>query len=122
VIAVLEGTRGPLVEGRPYHDEAFIAQLEEYHEAAVEAHKAHAPLTAPLPRLAPEQDVVRGEVVDGTPPALPDAPAADAPPSGLPVADAPSSDGPATDGPDRRPGGQPAADEPAAKDRRPPTE
>ena len=111
VIAVLEGTRGPLVDGRPYQDQQFIAQLEEYHEAAVEAHQAHAPLSSPLPRLSPEQDVVVGEVVTGAPPAAV---------SGTP--EGPASDGPASDRPGDRPGDQPAADEPAASDRRPPAE
>jgi ATP-dependent Zn protease len=115
VIAVLEGTRGPLVDGRPYQDAEFIARLEAYHEAAVEAHQAHAPLTAPLPRLSPEQDVVVGEVVTGPPAAVSDAPEG-------PASDGPASEGPASDGPERRPGDQPAADEPAAADRRPPAE
>jgi hypothetical protein len=91
VVAVLEGTRGPLVDGRPYGDEAFQERLEEYHEAAVASHRAHAPLTAPLPRLSPEGDVLAGEVVTE-----PGAPARA-----------------------REPGDRPAADEPAARQERP---
>lgn len=49
VTAVLEGRRGPLVDGRPYTDPAFIALLEAYHGAAVEAHRRHSPVTTPLP-------------------------------------------------------------------------
>ncbi len=49
VIAVLEGRAGPLVDGRPYTDPDFVALLEAYHEAAVEAHRQHAPVSTPLP-------------------------------------------------------------------------
>jgi cell division protease FtsH len=41
VNAVLEGTRGPLVDGAPYADDAFIAKLREYHLAAKRAHHEH---------------------------------------------------------------------------------
>jgi cell division protease FtsH len=73
VIAVLEGTPGPLVDGRPYQDPDFIARLEEYHVAAVEAHQAHAPLNAPLPpvRRPGDETVVAGEVVTEPPPERP---------------------------------------------------
>jgi hypothetical protein len=60
VIAVLEGRQGPLVDGRPYADPAFIAELEGYHEAAVAAHRHHAPVSATLPVPA----TLVGEVVD----------------------------------------------------------
>ena len=43
VVAVLEGRAGPLVDGRPYGDPDFLRELETYHEAAVEAHRGHAP-------------------------------------------------------------------------------
>jgi cell division protease FtsH len=49
VIAVLEGKQGPLVDGRPYSDPDFIAELERYHEFAGEAHREHAPVSAQLP-------------------------------------------------------------------------
>ncbi|MBI1377145.1 MAG: AAA family ATPase [Frankiales bacterium] len=52
VAAVIEGTQGPLVDGRGYVEPEFVAQLEEYHRQAVEAHK----------------------VVHERPPALPDLP------------------------------------------------
>jgi cell division protease FtsH len=50
VIAVVDNTHGPLVDGRPYGDPQFQQQLEEYHLAAANAHKSHsqAPLTMPL--------------------------------------------------------------------------
>ncbi len=39
VAAVIEGTEGPLVDGRGYVEAAFVAELEDYHRQAVEAHK-----------------------------------------------------------------------------------
>jgi ATP-dependent Zn protease len=60
VIAVLEGKRGELVDGRPYTDPIFIEELERYHQRALEAHERHAPLRAPLP-VAP--GILMGEVV-----------------------------------------------------------
>jgi len=51
VVAVLEGTRGEILDGRPYADPAFLEELERYHRRAVEAHERHAPLRAPLPTL-----------------------------------------------------------------------
>ena len=42
VTAVFEGTRGPLVDGLPYSDDAFIDKLREYHLAAKRAHQDHA--------------------------------------------------------------------------------
>jgi cell division protease FtsH len=41
VTAVFEGTRGPLVDGTPYADDAFIGRLREYHLAAKRAHHEH---------------------------------------------------------------------------------
>lgn len=56
VIAVLEGRPGPLVDGTPYTEPDLLAELERYHEAAVEAHRRHAAMGTPLPvlRLAPD--------------------------------------------------------------------
>jgi ATP-dependent Zn protease len=55
VIAVLEGRPGPLVDGTPYTQPELRAELESYHEAAVEAHRQHAAMGTPLPvpRLVP---------------------------------------------------------------------
>jgi hypothetical protein len=72
VIAVLEGKEGPLVDGRPYTEPELLAELEAYHEAAVEAHREHAALGTPLPmttrplNAAVPGDVVPGEVVQGS--------------------------------------------------------
>jgi cell division protease FtsH len=39
VAAVIDGTEGPLVDGRGYVEPEFVAELEDYHRQAVEAHK-----------------------------------------------------------------------------------
>ena len=49
VAAVIEGTVGPSVDGRPYHDEPFARIAEGYHERALAAHQAHSTIEAPLP-------------------------------------------------------------------------
>jgi cell division protease FtsH len=51
VVAVLEHTRGPLVDGTPYGDPSFIAQLDDYHVSAARAHRAHSQerLSLPVP-------------------------------------------------------------------------
>jgi cell division protease FtsH len=64
VIAVLGGKPGPLVDGRPYADPAFLAELETYHAAAMRAHEQHSPVSAPLPAVPVTADaVVAGELV-----------------------------------------------------------
>ena len=49
VAAIIEGTVGPFVDGRPYHDEPFARIAEGYHDRALAAHKTHAAIEAPLP-------------------------------------------------------------------------
>ncbi|RCG29401.1 AAA family ATPase [Sphaerisporangium album] len=49
VIAVIERTRGPLVDGTVYASDAFYEQLEAYHDLAAAAHHSHSPVTSPLP-------------------------------------------------------------------------
>jgi cell division protease FtsH len=46
--AVIEGQRGPLVDGTVYSD-AFITKLREYHVAALRAHQSHSNPEVPLP-------------------------------------------------------------------------
>ncbi|HET9081045.1 MAG TPA: AAA family ATPase [Trebonia sp.] len=53
VTAVLEGHRGPLVDGAPYADDEFIAKLREYHLAAKRAHHHHSQPDIPLPTHQP---------------------------------------------------------------------
>src|ERR1700689_2016874 len=51
IVAVLEHSRGPLVDGTPYRDEAFLAELSDYHTAAARAHRNHSQerLNLPVP-------------------------------------------------------------------------
>ncbi|HZB78236.1 MAG TPA: AAA family ATPase, partial [Actinomycetota bacterium] len=53
VAAIVEGTQGPLVDGRPYHDPTFIEELEEYHRACVTAHQAHGDVARVIPIPVP---------------------------------------------------------------------
>jgi ATP-dependent Zn protease len=50
VIAVIEGNEGPTVDGRLFHEDGFLDELEEYHATVVAAHKSHRQVTAELPR------------------------------------------------------------------------
>jgi ATP-dependent Zn protease len=49
VAAVLDGEVGPLVDGRPYRDDALYQEIEAYHRAAVIAHMNHTSIQVPLP-------------------------------------------------------------------------
>jgi cell division protease FtsH len=60
VVAVLDRRLGPIVDGRLYDDPVFGAELEAYHAAAVEAHRRHATVAAPLP--SPRVPVEREDV------------------------------------------------------------
>ena len=51
VVAVIEGTEGPLVDGRGYVAPDFVADLEAYHQSAVEAHKVSHERRPSLPDL-----------------------------------------------------------------------
>ncbi len=53
IVAVLDHTRGPLVDGTPYGDEDFLASLSEYHQAAARAHRDHSMEQLNLPVPAP---------------------------------------------------------------------
>jgi ATP-dependent Zn protease len=53
VTAIFEGTRGPLVDGTVYTDDAFIERLREYHLAAKQAHQKHSTSGIPLPSPEP---------------------------------------------------------------------
>ncbi len=57
VAAVVDGTRGPIVDGRPYDDPAFRAQLEAYHAAVVRAQADHAGVEASIPVPLPPPPV-----------------------------------------------------------------
>ena len=53
VTAVFEGGRGPLVNGAPYTDPAFIDKLRDYHLAAKRAHQEHNKPELTLPKAQP---------------------------------------------------------------------
>ncbi|HSH61537.1 MAG TPA: AAA family ATPase [Acidimicrobiales bacterium] len=54
VVAIIEGERGPLIDGRPYHQPDFMTLAEEYHQRAVAAHEGHSKVELPLPVWASE--------------------------------------------------------------------
>jgi hypothetical protein len=72
VTAVLEGGRGPLVDGAPYADDAFITKLREYHTAAKRAHQQHnqpevgLPVAAAEPAYAIADSYGTGSFFDGS--------------------------------------------------------
>jgi cell division protease FtsH len=49
VAAVFEHTVGPVVDGRPYADPEFLAELDAYHESAMAAHRDHSTPQLTLP-------------------------------------------------------------------------
>ena len=49
VAAVVEGRPGPTIDGTPYNDPDFVSQIEVFHHAAVNAHRAHGSISIPLP-------------------------------------------------------------------------
>jgi cell division protease FtsH len=60
VTAVFEGGRGPLVNGDPYADDAFIDRLREYHVAAARAHREHNQPQVSLPVAEPAYAIADG--------------------------------------------------------------
>jgi len=57
IAAVMEGTVGPTVDGRPYQIAGFRQMLENYHTAALRAHKDHAGVDAMIPVPVPPPPV-----------------------------------------------------------------
>jgi cell division protease FtsH len=75
VVAVFEQRQGPIVDGRPYADPAFIGLLEEYHQAAVSAHRSHGKVQLSLPAVTMAEPAAQGAAAldaspafDGGPP------------------------------------------------------
>jgi len=54
VVAIINGEEGPVVDGRPYREPDFLAELEAYHLRAVSAHGGGVPLPVPVPRTRPK--------------------------------------------------------------------
>jgi ATP-dependent Zn protease len=50
VAAVINCEKGAIADGKPYADDSFMKEIEEYHKACVSAHKAHKAPEIPLPR------------------------------------------------------------------------
>ena len=57
VAAIIEGTPGPTVDGRPYHDRSFLQMIERYHDAVLRAHKEHAGVETRIPVPVPPPPV-----------------------------------------------------------------
>jgi hypothetical protein len=51
VAAVIEGEKGSIVDGRPYLDSTFLAEIERYHSASVVAHREHRVPDVRLPAI-----------------------------------------------------------------------
>jgi cell division protease FtsH len=51
VAAVIEGEKGSIVDGRPYLDPSFLAEIEKYHSASVVAHREHRVPDVHLPEI-----------------------------------------------------------------------
>ncbi|HET7246114.1 MAG TPA: hypothetical protein VFJ07_14880, partial [Streptosporangiaceae bacterium] len=62
IVAVMEHTVGPLVDGRPYADPEFLGRLEEYHQSAAVAHRSHGMVAVPMPPAPALAPVVQGAV------------------------------------------------------------
>jgi len=57
VEAIIEGTPGPTIDGRPYHDQSFLKMIERYHDAVLRAHKEHAGVETRIPVPVPPMPV-----------------------------------------------------------------
>jgi ATP-dependent Zn protease len=66
VAAVVDGTVGPLVDGRPYQDAVFVEELEAYHEACVAAQNQHSDVAATVPIPVPPSPIdLAGQAASG---------------------------------------------------------
>jgi cell division protease FtsH len=57
VTAIINGEQGPVVDGRPYRESDFLAELEAYHLRAVSAHGGDRGLPLPVPLSHPEPEL-----------------------------------------------------------------
>ncbi len=59
VVAIINGEQGPVVDGRPYHQAGFAAEIEAYHERAAGGHSGERGLPVPAPMPAqPELSIL----------------------------------------------------------------
>jgi ATP-dependent Zn protease len=74
IVAVMEHTVGPLVDGTPYGDQSFLDSLNDYHLSAARAHHDHSQeqlkLPKPVPAPAPVPSWAEVVVADDPPPGL----------------------------------------------------
>jgi ATP-dependent Zn protease len=66
VVAVIEGRKGTLIDGRPYASQEFHDAAERYHSRVVQAHKEHGHVDIPLPVLA-AASVTSGSMLESDP-------------------------------------------------------
>jgi hypothetical protein len=52
VVAIIEGSQGPFIDGRRYHTDEFRRLAEEYHRDILHAHEGRVPVEVMLPTLA----------------------------------------------------------------------
>jgi ATP-dependent Zn protease len=69
VVAVIEGTEGPLIDGRAYCDDEFVEAMESFHRAVVDAHRAHETVAVPLPTTNGQHPVDDAPAASVGPPA-----------------------------------------------------
>jgi cell division protease FtsH len=82
IAAVIQGTVGPTVDGRTYQDPGFRRMLENYHQAALRAHKQHGDLDTVIPVPVPPPPIEVGPevpVIPQRPQVLPPTQVADPP-------------------------------------------
>jgi cell division protease FtsH len=60
IAAIINGYPGPLVDGRAYHEAAFLSMAEEYHRSALVAHRSQGRIDVPLPVFEPSIVMVAG--------------------------------------------------------------
>jgi ATP-dependent Zn protease len=60
IAAIINGYPGPLVDGRAYHEAAFLSMAEEYHRSALAAHRSQGRIDVPLPVFEPSLVMAAG--------------------------------------------------------------
>jgi ATP-dependent Zn protease len=63
VVAIIERSRGPLLDGARYACDALYRELEDYHRDAATAHQRHGRVDRALPQPAAAGEAVAGQVV-----------------------------------------------------------